>query len=77
MATSRPRFLLFPRDDDRFRHVIESLAAREVAATKDLEQHLRTAYPRAVVRRRDRLAELESTAETWYVYRDGSPTSHA
>jgi hypothetical protein len=74
MTASLVTFLLFPRDDDQFTALVESLAGGDGAGGQ-LEQRLRAVYPHAVVRRRDRLGELDPTAETWYVYRDGSASS--
>ena len=72
MAASRLTLLLFPRDDDQFSALVESLAGTDGTAPDQLERQLRAFYPRAVVHRRDRLGELDQSAESWYVYRDGS-----
>jgi hypothetical protein len=51
--------------------MVESLTRGDEAA-EHLEQQLRARFPRAVVRQRDSLGELNPTARTWYVYRDGT-----
>jgi hypothetical protein len=75
VARGAKAFLLFPRDDDRFTAVVRSLTTADAAAADQLQPRLRAFYPRAVVRRRDPLGDLDLAPETWYVYRDGSPVS--
>jgi hypothetical protein len=74
MATAafRLTFLVFPRDDAQFTALVESLAGTDGTAPDQLEGQLRVFYPQAVVHQRDRLGELDQSAESWYVYRDGS-----
>jgi PAS domain S-box-containing protein len=67
--------ITFPHDDLAFRTHVE--AAQAVAGRWDgdlVQQEVRIAYPAAVVRRADPLAELSPTKETWYAYRDGEIT---
>ncbi len=70
---SRVTFRVFPRDDEQFAAIVESLTGSDEGAGDRLEEHLRAVYPRAVVRQRDSLGELDPAAQTWYVYRDGTP----
>ena len=79
------RIVCFPADDVELRGRIEAVmrsipsnghVPRDLVAA--VTEALRAHYPGAVVRPRDELAELDASAEpTWYVYRDGSPTSRA
>ena len=65
----RPELISFPSEDRAFAREVQSRVAREhPASPADLEQSLRTRFPRVVVR--PRLLSGESRA-TWYVFRDG------
>lgn len=73
---SRVTLLIFPREDEPFRALVESLKGTDGVVADHLERQLRVFYPDAIVRQRDPLGGLDPAAETWYVYRDGS-LSHA
>ena len=73
---SRVTLLVFPQEDEQFRALVESLKGTDGVVADHLEQQLRMSYPHAIVRQRHPLAELDPTAETWYVYRDGSLSPH-
>ena len=76
MSVSRVSLLLFPNDDARFAARVESLTGvADSHGFRRLEHHLRYFYPDAVVRQRDALGELDPCTQTWYVYRDGSPSA--
>jgi PAS domain S-box-containing protein len=72
MLTRSIHVITFPHEDAAFRAHVE--AAQAAAGRWDgevVERDIREAYPAAVVRRAQRLAELSPGVETWYVYRDG------
>jgi hypothetical protein len=73
---ARVTLLMFPKEDEQFRALVESLKGNDGVVADHLEQQLRMSYPHATVRQRDPLGELDPTAETWYVYRDGSLSTH-
>jgi hypothetical protein len=64
----RPLIVTNPVDDRAFRALIDVALRSGEMAPGDLEQVLRTRYPRAVVRPRELAGER---AEIWYVYREG------
>jgi hypothetical protein len=62
----------FPRDDPSFRAYAEALLTASASDDpRELQQHLRRSYPRAVVTMQHRLATLTDGPAIWYVYRDG------
>ena len=63
----RPLVIVNPRNDPRFAESVERLVT-EALTPGDLQDLLRPAYPRAVVRERELSAE---PFEVWYAYRDG------
>jgi hypothetical protein len=63
----RPTLVLNPPDDRDFEAFVASLFGAS-QGSKQLEQGLRTRYPRAIVRPRDLAGER---VQVWYVYRDG------
>ena len=67
MTETRPTLVTNPADDLDFRDAAEA-ALQEGQSVSDLQQALRTAYPRAVVRAREPTGERPIV---WYVYRDG------
>jgi hypothetical protein len=67
--------LPFPRDDEEFRRRLDSLRNEiDRAGPERFEALLRIVYPRAIVRPRHSLGGLDPINQTWYVYRDGTPT---
>jgi PAS domain S-box-containing protein len=75
MAARFIQVITFPHDDVAFRAHVE--AAQAVTGRWDgdiVERDIRQAYPAAVVRRANPLAELSPARETWYAYRDGDIT---
>jgi PAS domain S-box-containing protein len=80
MLTRSIHVITFPHEDAAFRAHVE--AAQAAAGRWDgeaVERDIREAYPAAVVRRAQPLAELSPGVETWYVYRDGEivPGEHS
>jgi hypothetical protein len=68
MTATRPIVMPNPRSDTAFVELVESLLRSNGTTASQLEQRLRTHYPKAVVRERGLAAE----APTWYVYREGT-----
>ena len=67
MTDARPIVMPNPRSDTAFVELVESLVGSNGTTATQLEQSLRSRYPRVVVRERGLAAE----APTWYVYREG------
>jgi hypothetical protein len=65
--TQRPSLITNPAHDVAFRDHAEA-ALREGQSVAELQQILRRAYPRAIVRARDLVGERRVV---WYVYREG------
>jgi hypothetical protein len=77
-STRPTRLLYFPRDDFELERVTEAVlslhkdgAVSDEALAGIVTAELRRYFPKAVVRSRDRLAELSPCDTAWYVYRDG------
>jgi hypothetical protein len=62
-----PTLVLNPPDDRDFESFVAGVVQTASGAV-ELEQGLRTRYPRALVRPRDLAGER---VQIWYVYRDG------
>jgi hypothetical protein len=65
--TQRPTLVTNPPNDVAFRDAAEA-ALQEGQSIDELQEILRRAYPRVVIRQRDLAGER---AVVWYVYRDG------
>jgi hypothetical protein len=79
-GTSQGTALLhcFPHDDAQLRRAAEELVRdRTVSEPRDLEQQLRAAYPRVVVRGQHPLAAMPGEGLVWYVFRDGAYVTDA
>jgi PAS domain S-box-containing protein len=62
----------FPHDDLAFRVHVEAAQARIGKWLRaEIEAEIRAAYPAAVVRPAELLAQAEPGVATWYAYRDG------
>jgi hypothetical protein len=68
MTAARPIAMPNPRSDTVFVELVESLVRSNGTTAAELEQALRSRYPKVVVRERGLAAE----APTWYVYREGT-----
>ena len=64
----RPVLVINPRTDHVFANLAERITRDGVQNAHALEEALRKAYPRTVVRERG----LAQEATTWYVYREGT-----
>ena len=64
----RPLLIVNPRSDVRFARFVAELTADGVPDLAALQTSLRSAFPDAIVRRRELSSEPN---EMWYVYRDG------
>ncbi len=67
MTAARPIVMPNPRSDTVFVELVQSLVRSNGTTSNQLEQALRSRYPKAVVRERG----LSAEAPTWYVYREG------
>jgi len=63
-----PTIVRNPVDDTDFAAAVDAAIVAGVISAPELQERLRKAYPRAVVRPRE-LAEERGVV--WYVYRDG------
>ncbi len=68
VTRTSPTVIINPREDLRFREVVDRSLLTGVDSPEALERVLRGGYPRAVVRRRGLAGEQ---VEVWYVYREG------
>ncbi len=68
VTRTSPTVIINPREDLRFREVVDRSLLTGVESPEALERVLRGGYPRAVVRRRGLAGEQ---VEVWYVYREG------
>ena len=68
VTRTSPTVIINPREDLRFREMVDRSLLTGAESPEALERLLRDAYPRAVVRRRGLAGEQ---IEVWYVYREG------
>src|SRR3712207_1589654 len=66
-----PSLLLFPPDDRVFATYVRRVAQDPLPTPNELRDRLRSVYPSAVVRPKERLAAF-GASPTWYVFRDGA-----